>query len=330
MQAHPPKAERGNPVKISVIIPAYNAATTIRATLDSVLGQTIHPHEILVMDDGSKDDTPSILDAYKSRITVFRQTNAGLSKSRNALIDKARGDLIAFLDADDLWHPKYLEVQQGLFERYSEAAAFFTADTVFYENENFEWAADLFDAPSSVELIDPVSFLKRYNRTPGLFYPSCCCVSRRLLERIGTDPFQMRRAEDCYFCNLLPFYGPIVRSSAPLMAYCIREGSLSSDVVNVCSAAVHGFELLEERYRTSVDPDLSAAFWQAFALRRRDYAKALLGARRIREGRQQLWKSMDNSRVPISLVKSLGALFLTYMPRYLQPEWRPNEREQNA
>jgi glycosyltransferase involved in cell wall biosynthesis len=307
-------------VEVSVVIPAYNCAATIRATLDSVLEQTVSPYEILVMDDGSTDATPSILESYKPRITVFRQLNGGPSQARNVLIDRCRGDLIAFLDSDDLWHPRYLEVQQSLFEKYPEAAATFTEHVVFDGCGNFLWTSDPLDVPRRVELIEPLSFLKRYNATPGYFYPSFCCVPRRVLEKIGREPFQVRlvRAEDCYFYNLLALYGPVVRVSTPLVAYRILEGSLSSDVVKLCAGAVHAFELLEERFRECLDEEYYSAFRQAYAIRRRDYAKALWGARRISEGRQQLRHSLTNSRALTSVAKSLGLLLLTYVPSSLR------------
>lgn len=117
--------------KISVTIPAYNAERTIRATLDSVLEQTLPPDEILVMDDGSSDDTRSIIDSNEPRITVFQPKNAGSATARNALCACAKGDMIAFLDSDDVWHPRYLEFQKRAFERNPTAALFFTGHVDF-------------------------------------------------------------------------------------------------------------------------------------------------------------------------------------------------------
>src|SRR5580658_2014305 len=92
-------------LKVSVIIPAFNSARTISATLDSVLAQVRPADEILVMNDGSTDETSEILESYKSLVQVFRQENSGLAAARNALFRRATGDLVAFLDADDIWHP---------------------------------------------------------------------------------------------------------------------------------------------------------------------------------------------------------------------------------
>src|SRR5258708_3302796 len=101
-------------MKISVVIPAYNGARTIGATLNSVLKQTVQPDEILVLNDGSTDDTAVVLEQYQN-ITVLDQENRGVAHARNVLSQQSTGDLVAFLDQDDLWHPRYLEVQLRSF-----------------------------------------------------------------------------------------------------------------------------------------------------------------------------------------------------------------------
>lgn len=102
-------------LRVSVVIPAYNHARFLRKTIESVLAQTLSPHEVIVVDDGSTDETPAILASYSSRLTVVRQDNRGLSAARNAGAARASGDLIAFLDSDDLWLPCKLERQIARF-----------------------------------------------------------------------------------------------------------------------------------------------------------------------------------------------------------------------
>jgi glycosyltransferase involved in cell wall biosynthesis len=96
---------------VSVVIPCYNAAPFLRETLDSAINQTYPPLEILVIDDGSTDDSAAIAESYGSPVRVIRQPNQGESVARNRGIDEARGDWIAFQDADDLWNPKKTEKQ---------------------------------------------------------------------------------------------------------------------------------------------------------------------------------------------------------------------------
>lgn len=95
---------------ISVIIPSYNRAHTLQRALDSVLNQTLKPNEIIVIDDGSTDDTQSVLNLYPG-ITVIEQSNSGVSSARNSGVEKSSGDWIGFLDSDDEWLPKKLEKQ---------------------------------------------------------------------------------------------------------------------------------------------------------------------------------------------------------------------------
>lgn len=101
---------------VSVIIPAYNAEEWIAEAIQSALDQTYPPLEILVIDDGSADQTAAIAEVFGPPVRVLRQENAGVSTARNRGIRSAVGDYIAFLDADDLWHPEKLKLQVNLME----------------------------------------------------------------------------------------------------------------------------------------------------------------------------------------------------------------------
>ena len=97
---------------VSVIVPAYNAGPFLAATLESVLDQTHRAFEVLVVDDGSTDETATIAAAYAvrdSRIRPLTQANAGVAAARNRGIAEARGEFIAPIDADDIWFPEFLE-----------------------------------------------------------------------------------------------------------------------------------------------------------------------------------------------------------------------------
>ena len=105
---------------VSVIIPAYNAEQTIQRTLVSVTSQSYKNMEIIIVDDGSTDGTADILAKLASserRVTVFRQANEGVAAARNQGIIRAKGEYIAPLDADDIWHPTKIEKQVNLIEK---------------------------------------------------------------------------------------------------------------------------------------------------------------------------------------------------------------------
>jgi glycosyltransferase involved in cell wall biosynthesis len=99
--------------RVSVIVPAYNAAQYLPASLDSVIAQTYRDWEVIVVDDGSSDNTQTVLASYRARlndkIRCIHQANRGPSAARNAGIRTARGEVIAMLDADDIWLPSRLE-----------------------------------------------------------------------------------------------------------------------------------------------------------------------------------------------------------------------------
>ncbi|PIE62074.1 MAG: glycosyl transferase [Desulfobacterales bacterium] len=96
---------------VSVIIPTYNRSHVLKRAVDSVLAQDYSSFEVIVVDDGSTDDTPSLLAGYGARIRVLRQANQGVSAARNLGIRESRGAFVAFLDSDDAWTPDKLGVQ---------------------------------------------------------------------------------------------------------------------------------------------------------------------------------------------------------------------------
>jgi glycosyltransferase involved in cell wall biosynthesis len=103
-----------NPL-VSVIIPTYNRAWVLKEAIDSVLAQEFKDFELIVVDDGSTDNTGEILDSYEQDILVLRQSNKGVSAARNRGIVEATGRLVAFLDSDDLWLPRKLSSQVDFF-----------------------------------------------------------------------------------------------------------------------------------------------------------------------------------------------------------------------
>jgi glycosyltransferase involved in cell wall biosynthesis len=107
---------------ISVVIPAYNAEKYIARTISSVLAQTTKPDEIIIVDDGSTDNTASEIKKFADSVTYIHQQNAGASVARNTGIEHAKSDWIAFLDADDQWLPTHLQCQHQILERNPQLA----------------------------------------------------------------------------------------------------------------------------------------------------------------------------------------------------------------
>ena len=312
-------------MRFSVLIPAYNAAATIGATLDAVLSQSVRPHEVLVYDDGSTDETAAVLASYQSRIRVFGGPNRGVAGARNFLCEQATGDQAAFLDADDVWHPRYLETQHRLIERYPEAVASFTDHIDVVGADPYNWEDDAVDSAAVEELISPNELMKRCNRSPMKFGMSWFCMPASTLARLGSRPFYDGNAEDAYIHNLLPLLGPVAYTGARLVAYRIIGGSLSSDRLRSSLWVLDSFRELAPKY-AAASRDLSRCFGSVSASRKRDCGKFLMGAGRARDARRQFIDSMTDSARLDSLLKSASLLALTLVPSVLQPEWPSVQR----
>ena len=162
------------PALVSCVIPVFNGERYLCDALASVFRQTHSAMEIIVVDDGSTDSTPRILAEMRGRITSVRQANAGPSAARNRGIEKARGDYVAFLDADDLWLPDKTETQLRRLERNPGLAACTSL------MQNF-WADDAAEEKALMEDTDAA------RPQPG---PSQTLVARRdAFDRVGLfDP----------------------------------------------------------------------------------------------------------------------------------------------
>ncbi|HYX30543.1 MAG TPA: glycosyltransferase [Pyrinomonadaceae bacterium] len=115
-------------MKVSVVIPLYNKAQFIERALRSISAQTLRDFEVLVVDDGSTDRGPEIVDRYDDpRVRLIRQSNAGPGAARNAGIGQSKAELVAFLDADDEWLPEYLEESVKSFEEFDPEVASITS-----------------------------------------------------------------------------------------------------------------------------------------------------------------------------------------------------------
>ena len=120
-------------MKVSVIIPTYNCAQYITEAVESVLNQTYKDFEIIVVDDGSTDNTKEVIKPYLNKIKYIYQQNSGPSAARNRGIKEAKGEYIAFLDADDIWLAQKLELQIKFMEKEKEVGLIFSDMILFNE-----------------------------------------------------------------------------------------------------------------------------------------------------------------------------------------------------
>jgi glycosyltransferase involved in cell wall biosynthesis len=180
------KVESTTPL-VSVVIPAYNRGWCLGEAVDSVLSQDFREFELIVVDDGSTDDTPHLLKGYGGAIRVLRRENRGVSAARNRGIAAARGGLIAFLDSDDLWLPGKLRRQVDFFTSHPEALICQTEE---------RWV-------KNGRRVNPG---KRHRKRGGVIFepsldlclvsPSAVMVRRGLFERVGLFDESLPACED--------------------------------------------------------------------------------------------------------------------------------------
>lgn len=127
-------------MRFSVIIPLYNKAPYVEKALRSVMDQSFTDYEIIVVDDGSKDESASIAETILKESTakyqLIRQENAGVSMARNNGVAHSQGDYLCFLDADDWWDPSFLEEISSLIDKYPEAGIYGTSYTIVNETKH--------------------------------------------------------------------------------------------------------------------------------------------------------------------------------------------------
>jgi teichuronic acid biosynthesis glycosyltransferase TuaG len=179
---------------VSIIMPAYNASRHIAESVQSALAQT-YPHwELLVVDDGSTDDTAEVVQGFITsdpRIRYFSRPNGGQAAARNTGLRKASGDLVAFLDADDLWLPEKLESQLAVLDG-TGADLVYCDGYVFYDDGSPE-QSDLFAVvPGAADAATMLRLLYAYNRIATL----SVVVRREALDRVGMFD-ENRRIQNC-------------------------------------------------------------------------------------------------------------------------------------
>lgn len=217
---------------VSVIIPAYNAAWCVQTAIGSVLAQDFADYELVVIDDGSTDDTAEILRAYGNRLRVIPQRNGGMSMARNRGIEESKGEFAAFLDADDWWLPGKLSRQVGLMR--ARPSLGFTATAARVENLGGEiinlWGCT---EPEG----DLLSFLFETNRgiaggTSGLM------ARRELLRQVGGYDEALMGAEDADLWMRLAAITEYACIGEPLVVVLRRPGSVSGNVETMRDGAI--------------------------------------------------------------------------------------------
>jgi glycosyltransferase involved in cell wall biosynthesis len=209
---------------VSVVIPAYNAERYVAETIESVLAQTHAAREIIVVDDGSTDDTRRVLERFGDAIRYQHQPNGGPARARNAGIKVARGELIAFCDADDLWLPNKLELQLA---RLAERPKALLVHSLAYEL-NSEMGQRLLRTPEASDYSGEC-FDRLFHGNRITF--STVLVRKAALDEVGGFDESIRQAsvEDYDLLLRLAERYPLAVVARPLVDYRVHAANASSD-----------------------------------------------------------------------------------------------------
>ena len=181
--------------RVSVLIPCYNAAAFLGQAIESVLAQTYQDFEIIVVDDGSAD----LVGAYEG-VRCVRKEHSGISATRNRAVAEAKGEFIAFLDADDLWAPEKLEKQVAYLDSHPQCAL------VHALAQNF------FDGPAETMTQRQKQLMEANLEN----YMAACCIRRSLFERYGLFREDLTVGEDTHWIARL-------RAAGVEMGHCVTE-----------------------------------------------------------------------------------------------------------
>lgn len=230
--------------KVSVIVPVYNVAAYISETLDSILAQTFTDYEIILINDGSTD-TPqleSALAPYFDSIIYAEQENAGAAAARNAAIRRSRGELLAFLDGDDIWLPTFLESQTNFLETNRFEMVY--CDALLFGEPLFENRTFMQNAPSAGE-VTSVSLIT----TDCNVITSGTVLKRNLLDKFGWFDVEIRRAQDFDLWFRLAKNGVRIGYQPDvLLKYRVRADNLSGTNVERAERNIKILNIIGEKY----------------------------------------------------------------------------------
>jgi glycosyltransferase involved in cell wall biosynthesis len=316
---------------VSVVIPSFNRADLLPETLEAVLNQTSPAEQVIVVDDGSTDGTPEMVEArFGSRVTLRRIANSGDLAARNCGLAAASGDLVAFCDSDDLWRPDLLAGMRALWQAEPRLLAGF-ANFRIVRDGRWEEADKFADAPPGFwdglrelgpdHMIFDRPIVERLIRFQP-FFPSCLVADRRFLLASGGWDESVGRTVGTDFATMLRLaeHAPLGILRRPLVGIRKHAANYSADVqaMNLGDAAIleqllsqrPALDRLAAEVRDSIAHRRRQALDTAFA--RRDFAAvraifAMLPT--TRRGRSQRLKAAV-ARMPAPVGAVVGDLLL--------------------
>lgn len=211
---------------VSIIIPVYNGEKYIEETVNSVLNQSHQTFEIIIVNDGSTDNTTLIIENLRNsdpRIKVFQKSNTGVCDSRNRGISEASGNYMIFLDADDIWEKEFLTECLTAFHSDANIQAVYTEGQIIDADSNN--LTSHIGAKTIVSVDDILAWKEGYVATP-----SCTIIKSSLIKEIGNWDTNLSTAADQDFFIRIAALHPIVAIDQPLFRYRVHENNMHQNI----------------------------------------------------------------------------------------------------
>lgn len=322
--------------QFSVIIPTYNRAQFITKAVDSVLAQTFQDYELIVVDDGSTDNTKMVLEAYGDKIRYIFLSNSGVSAARNVGIRESRGTWIAFLDSDDEWTSAYLFTQMMQIEEFPETVAHISNGVTvsidgkrrnLFEETGF---SKRFNGRSHLVVERPLSVIVVY----GSWFTPSLIIRRDVLLEAGLYDEELSIAEDVDLVARIAVKGSIAFCNKELVEVYRRDEAMlnlmaESRKRGLCLYKSFG-KVFDNLLRFS-DLDLTerVVITRALSVTRRALGNVLVMAGRKAEARQAYREAFDLQPSWKSAIKFVATFLPGYISRLLVIKGRqiaPGER----
>ena len=208
-------------IRFSIIVPLYNKAIYVRKALDSVASQTYKEWELIIVDDGSTDNSLTMVQEYiesermselvKERIIILSQKNAGVAAARNRGVAASHGECVCFLDADDWWEPTFLEEMDRLIAEYPDAGLY-ASNYIYYKPGKTHVALSL---PRGY-----MDYPKAYYEGDAMpVWTGATCMPRKVFDEMGGFPVGIKLGEDFLLWAKTALHYPMAFSEKPLAYY---------------------------------------------------------------------------------------------------------------
>jgi glycosyltransferase involved in cell wall biosynthesis len=246
------------PPKVSVVIPAFNASRFIGETLETVFGQIFTDYEVIVVNDGSPDteELERVLQPYRERLRYFKQENLGASAARNAGLQAARGEFAAFLDADDLWMPNYLNQQLRYLREHGYD--FVCANAMIFGDSTDAGQTYMGALMSGAPPAGEATFLELLGAQRCLI-TSGVLVRRALVFEVGLFDEALRNAQDYdLWLRLARHKTRLAYHPEVLLSYRVRRDGLSGDDINIHHRDLLVFDKIERSYEFAPEERVEA------------------------------------------------------------------------